>query len=86
MEKYKDSVQWTNQSAASIYHLAKELRLNFSPVAEIILLPKDREQAIADEELRYAQSNGRDPKTISKTWFDFRLRNGVYEPVAIKQE
>jgi hypothetical protein len=86
MEKYKDSVQWTNQSAASIYYLAKELRLTFSPVAEIILLPKDREQAIADEELRYAQSNGRDPKAISKTWFDFRLRNGVYEPVVVKQE
>jgi hypothetical protein len=86
MEKYNDAVKWTNQSAASIYHLAMELRLPFTPVAEVILLPKDREQAIADEEMRFAQNAGRDPKTIQNTWFDFRLRNGAYEPVVVKQE
>jgi hypothetical protein len=86
MDKYKDSVQWKNTSPDSVFHLAKELRLPFMPIMEIILLPKDREQLIADEETRFAQSAGRDPKSIQKTWFDFRLRNGVYEPVVTKQQ
>ncbi len=58
MDKYKDSVQWKNTSPDSVFHLAKELRLPFMPIMEIILLPKDREQLIADEEMRYAQNAG----------------------------
>jgi hypothetical protein len=52
----------------------------------ILLLPKDREQKMADVERRYAEGQRRSVQNIRATWFDFRLRNGVYEPVVIRQE
>ena len=41
---------------------------------------------MADVERRYAESHGRSVKAIKATWFDFRLRNGGYEPMVIAQE
>ncbi len=66
--------------------LKKELQLNFTPDQVIILLPRDREEKMANEEMRYAQKMGRRPQQIQATWFDFQLRNGIYEPVVLTQQ
>ena len=66
--------------------LAKELKLPFVPSMVIMLLPQEREEKMAAEEMRYAQKMGTPAQLIQATWFDFRLRDGVYEPVAIRQQ
>jgi hypothetical protein len=86
MDKFKDAVKWRNSEASSMRDLARELQLPFVPTMVIMLLPRDREDKMAEEEMRFAKQNGRSMQQVSATWFDFQLRNGVYEPVAIKQQ
>jgi hypothetical protein len=83
MDIYRDAVQWQNTLPESLANLAGELRLPFVPVQAIILLPKDREQKMADEELRYAQKMGLPVEEIQGTLFDFQLRGGGFEPVVL---
>jgi hypothetical protein len=86
LEKFKDAVKWQNTKPESLQALARELQLPFVPAQVIILLPRDREERMAAEELRYAEKMGRGPQQIQATWFDFRLRDGVFEPVVIMQQ
>jgi hypothetical protein len=86
IEKYKDAVKWKNTEPGSLLELARELKLPFVPTMVIMLLPQDREEKMASEELRFAQKMGIAPQQIQATWFDFHLRDGVYEPVAIRQQ
>jgi hypothetical protein len=83
--KYEDAVKWYNSTPDSVRGLAQELNLKDVPAYVVLLLPKDREKKMAAEEKRFAVQNRNDPARIQETWFDFRLQNGVYEPVAIKQ-
>lgn len=86
LSRYADAVKWYNRRPESIQGLAQELKLPFNPPFVVLLLPKDREAKMVAEELRYAQQHGRNPAMIQQTTFDFRLQNGVYEPVAIDQK
>jgi hypothetical protein len=89
--RFKDAIKWYNVRPESVFSLAKELQI---PIPRdsvgrsyvILLLPKEREEKMAEVERRYAQSQGRSVQAIRATWFDFRLRNGVYEPVVIRQD
>ena len=91
LDRYKDAIKWYNVRPESVASLSRELQI---PVPRdsagrsyvILLLPKDREEKMAEVERRYAESQGRRVANIRATWFDFRLRNGVYEPVVIRQE
>jgi hypothetical protein len=83
---YKDAVKWYNTKPDSINALAKALRLPYVPQYLVLLLPKDREEKMAEEERKFAEDRGRSVKTVTATWFDFQLRNGAYEPVVIRQE
>jgi hypothetical protein len=82
----KEVVGWRNTKQDSIGSLAQELNLNFTPTFVQMLLPKEREEKMAAEEARFAAEQRRDLKTVRKTWFEFRLRNGAYEPVAVRFE
>ncbi|MBX9678639.1 MAG: hypothetical protein K2X38_07730 [Gemmataceae bacterium] len=86
LREYKDAVKWYNQRPESIRALAKELQLAFAPNMVVMLLPKEREEKMAAEEARFALEQGRPLNQIRATWFDFQLKDGVYEPVAIKIE
>jgi hypothetical protein len=86
LEPYKDAVKWYNTRAESILGLAREIQLPFVPRYVVLLLPKEREEKMAEAERRYAESRGRKVSTVSATWFDFRPQNGAYEPVVIRQE
>ncbi|MCI0376650.1 MAG: hypothetical protein L0215_03510 [Gemmataceae bacterium] len=85
LEKYKDAVKWQNTDPISMQGLTHELKLPLVPPAVLMLLPKDREERMAAEELQFAQQAGRPPEQIRKTVFDFRLKGGVFEPVVIEQ-
>jgi hypothetical protein len=82
----KEVVMWGNNLPASIQGLAAELKLSFIPAKVVIFLPKEQEQVLADAELRHAKKAGRRVEEIQKTFFDFQLRNGHYEPVVIGQQ
>jgi hypothetical protein len=84
--QFADAVKWFNTRPESIMGLAQELRLPFVPSCFILLLPKEREAKMAAEEARYAQQKGNDINRITMTRFDFRLQNGIYEPVVIAQQ
>jgi hypothetical protein len=83
---FKDAVKWYNTRRESVQALANELQLGFTPEYIVLLLPKEREEKMASEEARYAAANRRNPQAIGKTWFDFRLNNGAYDPTVIRQE
>jgi hypothetical protein len=82
----KKVVGWRNGSPDSIRALAHELQLPFVPRFVQMLLPKEREEKMAQEEARFAAEQRRDLRTVRRTWFQFHLRNGVYEPVAVRFE
>jgi hypothetical protein len=82
-DKYRDAVLWINNDRDSVFRIAKELRLSYVPSYTLLLLPKDREQAIANEETRYLKEKGIAEQEVDYVEFDFRLRNGAIEPVAI---
>jgi hypothetical protein len=83
---YKDAVKYYNTKRESVQGLARELQLPFMPEYIVLLLPQDRERQMADEEKRFADSNQRNVQLVRHTWFDFRPRNGVYDPTVIRQE
>jgi hypothetical protein len=82
----KEVVGWRNTRQESISALAQELQLPFTPAFVQMLLPKDKEEKMAAEENRFAGEQRRDLRTVRKTWFEFRLRNGAYEPMAVRFE
>lgn len=82
----KEVVGWENKKVDSLQSLARELQLPFVPTTVVLLLPKDREDKMAAEEARFAAEQRRDLRTVRRTWFDFRLRGGNYEPVGIRFE
>lgn len=86
MPNLQEVVGWQNRKPESIQALARELKLNVIPQAILLMLPKDREEKMAAEEARFAAEQGRALNTIRRTWFDFRLRNGMYDPVGIRFE
>ena len=83
---FKEAVKWYNTKRESVQALARELQLPFTPDYVVLLLPKERETKMANEEKRAADANRRDIRMVRKTWFDFRLNNGSYDPVVIRQE
>jgi hypothetical protein len=83
---FKDAVQWTNNRQESLVGLATALQLRFVPIAVQILLPKEREEKMAEAEAAFARKQGRPFDRINETWFDFRLVNGAFEPVVIRQD
>ena len=86
LAQYKDRVRWLSINRSALPAMARELGLPFVPAYTIMFLPKQQEEKMVMEEFRYARSHGRDVSKIQATWFDFRLRNGAYEPVVIRQE
>jgi hypothetical protein len=80
-ERYKDVVKWANENDPVNPGLARELGLPAMPKRFVLLLPPDREQKMADEEMRYAREKGHDFSKVEGTLFDFVLTRGVYEPV-----
>jgi hypothetical protein len=86
MPNLQEVVGWQNRRPESIQALARELKLSFVPQAVLLMLPKEREEKMAAEEARFAATQGRALNTIRRTWFDFRLQNGAYEPVGIRFE
>jgi hypothetical protein len=86
MPNLQEIVGWQNRKAESIQALARELKLPVVPQAIVLMLPKEREEKMAAEEARFAAEQGRPLNTVRRTWFDFRLRNGVYDPVGIRFE
>jgi hypothetical protein len=83
---FKEAVKWYNQKPESLQGLAREFQLKFVPQYVVLLLPKEREEKMAAEEAEYAREQRRDLTKIQATWFDFRLRHGMYDPAVIKQE
>lgn len=86
ISKFKDAVRWLNRKPDSVFILAKELQLPFVPDRVELYLPRDREEKISEVEQRFARRLSRPMQNVRATWFDFQLRNGVYEPVVIRQE
>jgi hypothetical protein len=82
---FEEAVKWYNTRPESVRGLARELQLTYDPAYVVLLLPKDREAKMAAEEARYARHNRMDLSKVQETTFDFQLRNGVYEPVVIRQ-
>jgi hypothetical protein len=83
---FMDAVYWENKEAKSIFGLARELNLPFVPQKLLMLLPKEREQSMANAEALYAKEHGRDFDRIISTEFDFRLRGNTYEPVVKRMQ
>jgi hypothetical protein len=86
MPNLQEVVGWQNNRPESIGALARELKLSFVPRVVILLLPKEREVKMAEEEARFVAEQGRELSTVRRTWFDFRLRNGQYDPVGLRLE
>jgi hypothetical protein len=84
--KFKDAVQYRNTDAASLLGLQVELRLSFTPVMALVLVPRQREEELASVEAAHAQQQGRNPDQIRKTYFDFRPAGNRFVPVVIDQE
>lgn len=84
--KFKDAVHWINNKPDSVFILARELQLPFVPKFVAMYLPREREEKMAEAERRFAQRLSRPLERVNATWFDFQLRNGVYEPVVLRQE
>ena len=87
-DRYKETVKWANKEMTTQHprsELAREPGLPSPPMQFILLLPQDREQKMADEEMRYAKEKGYDFSKVTATLFDFVLVRGVYEPVVIGQ-
>ncbi|MFO0967963.1 MAG: hypothetical protein U0793_20580 [Gemmataceae bacterium] len=83
-EKYKDAVKWFNRHPPSVEGVTKEMGIGF-PVKHIVLiLPREREKKLIEEELRYAKSKGVAVKSFDYIWFDFQVRDGQYEPKALR--
>lgn len=86
LAEYKDAVKWFNTRPESVQSLARELQLPYVPQFVVLLLPKDREQDMAQKEAQFARNQGRDVSRIQETWFDFRMQNGAYDPTVIRQK
>ncbi len=86
LHAFKDAVKWYNTKPESVQSLARELQLPFTPKYVVMLLPKDREKELANEEGRYAQEHRRDVRMVQMTLFDFPFRNGTYTPTVLKQQ
>jgi hypothetical protein len=86
LSKYADAVRWANSDPRSVQGLAQELRLPFVPRFVVLFLPQDREEKIAAAEHAYAARTRRDLRTVTATWFDFRLRGASFDPTVIRQE
>ncbi|MEI7686711.1 MAG: hypothetical protein WCL32_16960 [Planctomycetota bacterium] len=84
-DKYNDTVKWFSQEPRSVLGMAHELRLPGPPQFFVLLLPKDREQKLADAEFQFAKARNRDLKRVEETWFDFRPVGGAFEPVVVGQ-
>jgi hypothetical protein len=86
MDKYKNAVKWINKDQRSLFELAKELQLPFVPQFVVMLLPKEREQQMAQAEGAFARQQRRDLARIQATHFDFLLRGDSFEPVVLRME
>lgn len=83
---FSEVVFFTNQDRHSIDRAAQEMRLPFRALTFVFFLPPEREKEIADAEARAAKAMRRDLNTVTKTHFEFQLRNGVYEPKVVRFE
>jgi hypothetical protein len=81
-ERYKETVIWgLRKNNPDVPGLSRELLLPATASDIVLLLPADREQQMADEEMRYAKEKGYDFSKVEATLFDFELVRGAYEPV-----
>jgi hypothetical protein len=86
MIAYKDSINWRNANPGSMQGLAAELKLPFVPQVVYMFLPKSQEEKFAAEEQRLLERSKRASiDLVAETWFDFQLRGGAFEPVAVGQ-
>ncbi len=83
-DKYKDAVTWYNRHGPSVQGVAKEMGLTFPVKGIVLILPRDREKKLVEEEIRYAKSIRKDLKDFDYIWFDFRLKGETYEPVGMR--
>jgi len=84
--QFKDAVKWYNRSRQSIALLGQHLSINPDLISQLeLLLPKEREEKMAEAEAAFARKQGRAMNQVTETWFDFRLVNGSFEPVVIRQ-
>ncbi|MBI2806939.1 MAG: hypothetical protein HYX68_18315 [Planctomycetes bacterium] len=83
---FQEAVKWYNTKPDSVQGLARELQLQFVPRFVVLLLPKDREDQMAQAEKAYADRQRRDLRRVTMTRFDFRLRNGTYDPTVMMQK
>lgn len=81
-EKYQDAVKWENTRPDSISGVAREMGLKMNVRRILLFLPRDREEKVAQEEMRFAKEQRRALDSFRHVWFDFELRGGVYEPRA----
>jgi len=84
-EKYKDTVKWFSQDPRSVLGMAVELQLPGPPQFFVLLLPKEREQKLAEAEFQYARTKNRDLKGVQETWFDFQAVGGAFVPAVAAQ-
>ena len=81
-DRYKETVIWgLRKNNPDVPGLARELLLPATASDIVLLLPADREQQMADEEMRYSKEKGYDFSKVEATLFDFERGRGVYEPV-----
>lgn len=83
--KYENSVKWKSENPHSVLSLSQELRMPGPPACFILLLPKDREQRLANLEAQFARERNRDLSQVTETWFDFRQVGGAFEPAVVGQ-
>jgi hypothetical protein len=84
--KLGHTVFFTQMDPVLLGGLSRELGMSFTPYAYIIIFPPDREKEIAAAEEQAAKAMRRNLQTVRATHFEFRLRNGVYEPVVVRFE
>jgi hypothetical protein len=81
-DRYKETVIWgLRKNNPDVPGLCRELMLPATASDIVLLLPADREQQMADEEMRYSKEKGYDFSKVEATLFDFELVRGSYEPV-----
>jgi hypothetical protein len=76
----RNVVTWNYTDTQVLRGLAQRLRIPFSPVMGVMMLPSDVEQKLASVEREAMEKAGRRPETVHMTVFDVRFVKDTYEP------
>jgi hypothetical protein len=85
LRKFEDAAKWKNEKVESLVAFAQETKLSFIPARVVMCLPLDRQEQIADEEMRFSKVHRNDLQNVRETHFVFQLRDGAYVPEATAQ-